>query len=248
MLRPPRVSASLGLLLALTSATARADVPPPAGQTRVQYAVRVVGGGPGVALVAHPTYGPEGGSVALVSPEQELRFVQGYQPGIYSLPAEEAAALVGRSGEEVDRALAAKGRVCVQKVPRVFQVATETRITAMTDVFEIAATPTSCRATLARTIYGGADGQTGEGTVDAAGRRVPPAPFTDRDLPVVAALGFAPGPSTASAPARPPANPPASEGPPASEKAGCAIAATEGHERALLVLVFVAVVRRRRRR
>lgn len=259
MPRFARVSLALGLLVMCSATAARADVPPPEGLRRIDYRVQVTGGGPGVAIVAYPTYVSEGGSVAVVKPDQELRFVQGYRPGIYSLPAEDAAALVGKSGEEVDRALAAKGRVCVEKVPRVFTVATDTKITAMTDIVEIVATPTSCRATLARTRYGGENGEAGEGTIDASGRRRPPAPFSDKDLEVVTELGFTPGPANGPAPGPAPveappqkqeaaAPAPVREGPPAAEKAGCSIGGDAGAGRALALLALLAAVRGRRRR
>src|SRR5689334_11620129 len=94
----------LGLVVGLTVETAaRADLPPPPGQTRVSYTVRVISSTQGAALVAYPTYASGGGSVELVTPNQDLKFFQGYTPGIYSLPAEEAASLVGKDSAQVDK-------------------------------------------------------------------------------------------------------------------------------------------------
>lgn len=236
-----------GALLGLAEGAARADLPPPSGQTRVDYRVRVAATlGPGLALVAHPTYvSSGGGSVVLMTAETELSFVQGYQPGIYSLPAADAAALVGKSGEEVDKALAEKGRVCIRQVPRVFTVATETKITAMTDVIQVDAGPEACRAALARTLYRGEGGASGEGGADAAGRRVPPAPFTDKDLPPLSGLAAA---SPRSAGATSPAAPTQRGATPAAERprAGCALGQAEGAG-GLAVLALGLLSRRRRR-
>lgn len=235
-----------GALLGLSVGAARADLPPPQGQTRVDYRVRITGTvGPGLALVAHPSYVSAGGSVAIVTTESELRFVQGYRPGIYSLPAADAAALVGKSGEEVDKALAEKGRVCVQEVPRVFAVATETKITAMTDVIQVDAGPEACRAALARTLYRGEGGASGEGGADAAGRRVPPAPFTDKDLPPLTGLAAA---SPTSAAATPPPASTQQGATPAAEKprAGCAVGQADGAG-GLAALALGLLFRSRRR-
>lgn len=253
-----RVLGGLGLVAGLCgwATAARADLPPPPGRVRVQYTVRVTGGGPDVALVAHPTYAPgEDSAVERVRADVAMRFVQGYEPGIYSVPADEVAALIGKSGQEVERALAASGKVCVQRVPRVFQVAERTRIIGMTDVFHVEATREGCRATLVRTEYVGANGERGVGGVDAAGRRLPPAPFTGEGLPVVDGLGFSPetpnvgtGAPEKVTPAVPDgAAPRPTEPPPAAPApAGCAVVGGQGSVGALLLIAGALLVRRRR--
>ncbi len=265
-----RVCGLLGLVgLVVGAQTARADLPPPPGQVRVQYTVKVTGGGPDVALVAHPTYASGGGSVERVTPDGELRLWQGYRPGIYSVPAGEVGALIGKSGPEVDALLAAKAKLCVKRVPRVFQVEEQTRITAMTDVFHVEATATSCRATLVRTDYVGANGERGAGGVDAQGNRLPPAPFTGEGLPRVEELGFSPetpketpGPATAPTKQDPTAKEPAktadapvttpadarSSAPPPASASACAVADGSGSSLALLMVVGLTRMRRRARR
>jgi hypothetical protein len=257
----------LGLVVGLTvQSAARADLPPPPGQTRVNYTVRVTSSTRGVELVAYPTYVSAGGSLARVTPDQDLRFFQGYTPGIYSLPAEDAASLVGKDSAQIDKILAAKAHVCVKKVPRVFTVPSATKVTSMIDVFQIEATTGGCHASLAKTIYAGANGEHGEGTVDASGHRLPPAPF-GKDLPLVEDLGFPLGTSGAasaagappqapeSAPSQAPESAPPSAreevSPPRAGCAGCALPAgsqTGADALALLALGLSASRRARRRR
>jgi hypothetical protein len=232
----------LGLLL---PCQARADLPPPPGQARVHYSVRVTGALQGVVLVAYPTYVPEGGSVGPVTQGKDLVFFQGYTPGIYSLPAEDAASLAGKAGDEVEKVLASKGHTCVRKVPRVFTVLADTKITSMIDVLQIDATLDSCRASLAKTIYGGANGEQGEGGLDSSGHRAPPAPFTGEDLPVVADLVGPAALPSAPATAAPPSVPTTES--PRGGCAGCATPApTETGEGALAILALLAIAVRRR--
>src|SRR5262249_9193540 len=100
----------LGIVVGLTvDGAARADLPPPPGQTKVDYTVRVQSSTQGVELVAYPTYVSEGGSVERVTAGKDLRFFQGYTPGIYSISAEDVASLVGKEGDKIDKVLSAKG-------------------------------------------------------------------------------------------------------------------------------------------
>ncbi len=183
-----------------TTGSARADLPPPEGQTRVAYSFRVVGSVAGVVLVAFPTDAPNRGQYAQLELDKDWTLVQGFRPGIYSIASADFAALGDKDATEVRQILATKGRVCVKTVPRVFQVPEDTKVSAMTDVFRIDATPQACRVSLQKTIYTGPNGERGEGSVDESGQRIVPEPFGD-DLPEVAGLGFTPGPA-ATAPSR----------------------------------------------
>lgn len=238
--------AALGIGLLLPR-LAQADLPPPPGKTQVHYAVRVTGTPEGVVLVAHPTYVSSGGSVAQLTADKDLVPIKGYTPGIYSLSADDAAALAGKSGDEVKTVLAAKGHVCVREVPRVFTVPTETKITSIVDVVKIEATPASCRASLEKTLYGGANGEKGEGGVDGSGHRLPPPPFSGEDLPVVTGFDIA-GAKPASSSAQTPSSPPAE--PPRTGCSGCSTPAgtsTGGGVLAAIALAGVAIRRRQRR-
>ena len=168
------------------------------------YAFQVTGSVQGVELVAYPMNTGSGTARFLrLELDKEWRPVQGFVPGIYSLPAADAADLAlfdGKDDDALGRVLASKGHVCAKAVPRVFQVSVDTKIEAMVDVFRVDATPSGCRAALVKTLYSNAQGAHGEGSVDASGRRVPPEPFGD-DLPEVGDLGFPLGPPW-NAPAR----------------------------------------------
>lgn len=234
----------IGLLL---PCLAQADLPPPPGKTQVHYAVRVTGAPQGVVLVAHPTYVSSGGSVEQLTADKDLVPIKGYTPGIYSLSAEDAASLAGKSGDVVKAVLAAKGHVCVQEVPRVFTVPTETKITSIIDVVKVEATPASCRASLEKTLYGGANGEKGEGGVDASGHRLPPPPFSGEDLPVVTGFDIGGAKPVSSSP-QTPSSPPAEA--PRTGCSGCSTPAgtsAGGFALALIALAGVAIRRGRRR-
>jgi len=262
-----QLARALGLLglaaCALMASPARADLPPPPGMNKVQYAFRVTTVTSGFAAVAYPTYVSKGGSAVVLTPDKDETLFQGYMPGIYALPAADAAELAGKSSEEAEKVLSAKGHRCLEKVPRVFTVDSDTKIRGMVDLIQIDATSTDCHASLVKTLYRGEAGEQGEGGIDASGRRTPPAPFSVGDLePVVGmvAKGAAsPSTSGTSAPDSPPpstsaaANPPSNTPPPAAQHAGCAGCATpsapapEGAALAILVL-GVLMLRRRQAR
>lgn len=258
MTKPSRAIGMLAVLPGLLLARpARADLPPPPGQTQIEYSVRVTGAPQGVVLVAFPTYVSGGGSVAKVSEGQEIRLAKGYAPGIYSLPAEDAASLAGKEREEIEKVLASKAHACVRRLPRVFTVPTETKITSMIDVLHIDASPAGCKASLAKTVYGGDGGAQGEGGIDPSGRRTAPAPFSAEGLPVVTELGGPPAtpsstPTATPTPAPTPTSTPTSTptptptAPPQAGCAGCTTSGTPvnaGSALALLALASFAVRR-----
>ena len=183
------VAALLGLAALVAAPTAHADLPPPEGQTRVAYRFRVTGAASGAVLVAYPMYNSAGGTVLELKLDQDALTFQGYMPGIYSFSSADAAALTGKDDAAFKDDLAKKGHVCVKAVPRVFSVQSSTLVTAITDVFEVDASATACRAKFKTTLYGGANGEKGEGGVDASGHRTPSAPFGS-DLPVVGDMGL----------------------------------------------------------
>lgn len=190
-----------GLLALGSLGDSRADLPPPDGQTRVSYSFRVTGSTKDAVLVAFPMYVADGSNALALSLDRDEMCVQGYTPGIYSLPTADAASLAGKDQAKVKEILAAKGTPCVKAVPRVFTVPTPTRVTSIVDVFAIEAGAGSCRTSFAKTVYGGARGEKGEGGVDGSGHRLPPQPFGD-DLPAVGDLGFSlEGTSKGSSPA-----------------------------------------------
>lgn len=234
-----RAVAVLGLAAGLFAGRpARADLPPPPGMNKVQYAFRVTGASPGVVLVALPLPSPQAGAATVLTPDKDVTLYQGYMPSIYSLPAADAAELAGKSQEDLDKLLASRGHRCVEKVPRVYQVPSETQIRAMIDVIKVDATATDCRASLLETIYRGDAGLEGKGGVDASGNRTPPSPFTNVNLaPVTGLLASSASPtaSPTTSPAAtgapdspPPNNPPSDAPPPAapSGTGGCAGCAT----------------------
>jgi hypothetical protein len=195
-----RVIGILGAVVlsgSICESVVRADLPPEPGQTRVDYTFRASGTETGVVLIAFPMYNSAGGHVLPLDLDKDARPVQGYTPGIYSLSADDAASLKGNEDDEsIASTLKAKAHLCVKKVPRLFTVPTPTNITSVADVFHIDATTTACVASFQKTLYAGANGEKGEGTIDKAGHRLPPAPF-GHDLPVVGDLGFVLGPTTA---------------------------------------------------
>jgi len=253
MFTPRRTNAAAVILVAALAGTrARADLPPPDGMTRVEYVFRVDAVPAGTTLVGFPTYNLDdnGSSVVVLVAGKDVRSVQGYRPGIHALAAADAAGLP-REQQAIAAYLKAKGRPCLKEVPRVFQVATSTGITKMTDVIHVDASPGRCSASLVNTIYEGPGGQRGEGGVDAEGNRRPPAPFGSKDVPDVTQSGFA----TASTPVTPaiagaptsaspaPATPPAS--PEAPRTAGCSVAPSSAGPW-LLAVPIVLLARRRR--
>jgi hypothetical protein len=255
-------SVSAALLLTFAG-VARADLPPPPGQTRVDYTFRVSGKTADVSLVAFPMYGKNDRHFAAIELDKDLRPVQGYTPGIYSLDAATLASLDGKDDDAIKAVLASKARVCVKEVPRVFTVADSTNVSAMTDVFTVEATASACKASFAKTLYASAKGDKAEGSVDAKGHRVAPKPFGG-DLPAVGDLGFplgtaaTPSPSTSSvgAPTTPtaPTSTASTTGPStdgtAPQRGGCAGCATAGGttttEAALAVAVTLGALARRR--
>lgn len=183
----PRFALWAACLLAasLVSVQARADLPPPPGQTRVSYSFRVAGEVRDVVLVAFPIY-TAGGKYALeLELGKDATPVQGWTPGIYAIRAGDFSPVKDSTDDSaVRQVLESKGRLCVKKVPRVFTVPTSTKVTSLRDEFAVQATPEGCRATLEKTLYRGANREEGEGTVDSSGRRVPPAPFGS-ELPAI---------------------------------------------------------------
>lgn len=231
------------LLAALVRTPARADLPPPAGQTRVQYLFRIDGVPHEIAVIAYPTYNSrDPGDVASLAAGEDQLLVQGYQPGLYALPAADTAGLAGLTGDAVQTYLAAHAKPCLRQIPRVFAVPTATGITRMTDVIHITTTATTCSAALVTTIYEGADGARGEGNVDTTGQRTPPAPF-GRDIPDVRGFGL-------SLPA-PPLPPPVTPAPPPRAdppQAGCAACNTGDPASPWLLTIPLALLARRPRK
>jgi hypothetical protein len=129
-----------------------ADVPTPPGITRMVYTARFTGKTEGVVLVAFPADHGGKGNVAPVALDQDLRSVQGYVPGIYSVTSEVAAQRIGNeSRQAVTALLAEKGHVCVKKIPRVFNVPTTDQITSIADVFQVSATTEARKTTFVKT-------------------------------------------------------------------------------------------------
>lgn len=234
------VAVLCGVLALCALREARADLPPPPGQTRVGYSFRVTGKVSGAVLVAYPMYNSAGGNVVELALGQDAVPVQGFTPGIYSLSAADVASLRGQEAAAVTDLLAKRAHVCVKAVPRVFSVPSATHVTSIVDVFEVDASATGCRTTFAKTLYGGGGGEKGEGSVDASGRRVPPAPFGD-DLPPVGDLGFPLG-GTGPSPASRGTDAPARGG-----CAGCAVSETEHGGAAIAALALAGAWGRRRR-
>lgn len=260
-----KLARALGLLgmavCAFADGPARADLPPPPGTNKVQYAFRVTGVTSGFVAVAHPTYVSKGGSASVLTPDKDEMLYQGYVPSLYALPAADAAELAGKEQDEAQKILAAKGRRCLEKVPRVFVVDSDTKIRAMVDVIRIDASATDCHASLVKTIYRGEPGEEGEGGIDASGRRTPPAPFSVGDLAPVLGMtakgAASPSSTGTSAPDSPPPSPtstettpPSNTPPPEAPHAGCAGCATpvapvtEGAALATLALGALAIRRR----
>lgn len=249
MLRSGPLVLLAGLLLA---APARADVPPPDGQTRVHYLFRVDALPDGAALVAYPSYDTDGGNAIILAAGKDVPSFQGYRPGIYALPAADVAALPRKDHAEAGKYLEAKARQCLKEVPRVFQVATTAGITRMTDVIHVTTAPEGCKVSLVSTLYEGPGGARGEGGLDARGHRTPPAPFGKDDLPAVE--GFTLDPSaTPPAPEAPPPNNPGPtpvtpgkpEAPPPAAASGCSVAPSPAP---WLLAPLALLLRRRTRR
>jgi hypothetical protein len=261
------IAAAVAVAAALAGTRARADLPPPEGMTRVDYLFRVDGVPEGTALVAFPAHnmGEEGGLVVPLTAGTDVRSFQGYTPGIYALAPADAAKIPREDRGEQAQAeayLTAKARKCLKQVPRVFQVATTTGLSRMTDVIHVNATAGGCSATLVTTIYEGANGARGEGGVDANGERTPPAPFgkdfaniKESGLDVSGAPPPAPTPPVVTPPiatppvATPPVTPtPAPAKPEAPKAAGCSLDPSgAGLPGAWLLVAFVGLLRRRRR-
>lgn len=202
------LGAALFGLVAVSAGDARADLPPPPGQTRVGYSFRVTGTVKDAVLVAYPLYNSGGGTVVDIVFDKDLVPIQGWTPGIYSLSSADATAL--RAIQEPKDAadfLEKKAHVCVKSVPRLFNVPSATHVSSAVDVFQIDATATSCKASFAKSIYTGEKGEKGEGTVDAAGHRIVPAPF-GKGLPDVGDLGFALDGKAPPTPSTPPTSSP----------------------------------------
>ncbi|MBK7584537.1 MAG: hypothetical protein IPI67_30665 [Myxococcales bacterium] len=265
--RRARVHAAIVGIGVFCLGIARADLPPPDGQTGVDYAFRVSGAATGVVLVAFPMYSSDGGHILKLAFDQDARPVQGWTPGIYSVGADALASIKDTADDDAIRALlASKAHMCVKQVPRVRHVPRATRVNSITDVFRVEATAAACKTTFDKTLYGGAKGMQGEGTVDTTGRRLAPAPFGS-ELPNVGDLGFTltqpaltPPPAiTPTSPAPTPSPPtpatstarPDSGSPPSrSGCAGCAVPSSqESNQRPAAWAVFaVGLLRRRRAR
>ncbi|MBK8256540.1 MAG: hypothetical protein IPK82_28205 [Polyangiaceae bacterium] len=226
----------LSAALILNAPAALADVPPPDGQTRVHYSIKVSGAPAGNVVVASPMSTSDGSSVAVVNEGQEMGFFQGYVPTVYTLPSADLVS-VQVKGPEALTALKSKALVCIQKVPRVFQVPTTSRVTKMVDVFQIEVSQGACKATLVKTLYSGASGESGEGGVDASGKRTAPAPFLADELPPTGDTSLSPkgaaSPNTnagaspvATGTAAPMSDQPANA--PAASQGGCAGCSSTG--------------------
>lgn len=242
------------LTVALVSADALADLPPPEGETRVDYTFTIDAVPAGMTVIGFPSYNfktPDT-HVVLVQPGEEVRMFQGWTPGLYVVPSADAADVTG-SDDAVKAYLAAKGKQCLTKVPRVFSVATTSGVEKMSDVIHLDASTSGCTATLARTRYEGPGGK-GEGGVDASGKRTPPSPF-GADLPDVRASGFVlattPAPATPTStptPVATPASAPApSTAPPASTSA-CSLRTDRNDGALTLLLTLLLGVTARPRR
>lgn len=215
-------AAFLGAALVWDAPSALADLPPPPGQTRVNYMLKVSGAPAGSVIVASPMYNSEGGSVVVVNDGAEVGFFQGYVPSVYTLSAADLPSVQGK-GPEALAALNSKALVCIKKVPRVFQVPTVSRVTKMVDVFQIEVAEGVCKATLVKTLYSGASGESGEGGVDASGKRTAPAPFVADELPPIGDTSLAPkGASAPAATGTAAANSDQPANAPAASQGGCA--------------------------
>ncbi len=252
------------LTITLASANAMADVPPPDGETRVNYTFTIDGVPAGMVVVGFPAYNSKTPDthVVRVHPGEDVQMFQGWTPGLWVVPSADAAGVTGND-DAVKAYLAAKGKPCLKQVPRIFTVSTVTGITKMADIIHLDASAGGCAATLANTRYEGPGGK-GEGGIDSSGRRKPPPPFGG-DVPDVRAAGFVltadPAPASTSVPdvipvpAKPPATPatpatPASKpaAPPASS-GGCSLRArTEDGAPTLLLTLCVGILTRPRRR
>jgi hypothetical protein len=253
---------------------ARADLPPPPGQHRVDYSFEIDADVEGSAIVAFPQYGSgDASNVAVVEPGKAVRPFKGWTPGLYLLPKADVAGIPKGDQEAAKTYLASKAKVCLKEVPRVFQIAEATNVDKLHDVIHLAAKGPACEASLVKSLYTAPDGKKAEGGVEASGQRRAPAPF-DQGLPSVSEAGFtgmgvaqpspspppspSPGPaaspagSTSSSPA--PSGAPAPSAKPGAESGGCAgCTLTETSSRGGAAFVAgaalaIAIVRRRRAR
>ena len=188
----------------MVSGEASADLPPPPGMAQVWYLFRVDAVPDGMTLVAFPAYNSDhqsGHHVALEA-GKDVKSFQGYTPGLYALPTADAASLPDDDGA-LKALLESKGKLCLKKIPRLFTVPTSTGVREVTDVMHVTVTPAGCSTRLVKTVFAGEKGKpSGEGGVDAAGKRLPPPPF-GRDLPDVSAAGFVLDGATANVAAAP---------------------------------------------
>lgn len=263
---------ALALLVASFAAPSRADLPPPPGQTRVDYSFEVDAGVDGSAIVAFPSYGSgDASNVQVIEAGRKVTPIKGWTPGIYLLPSGDVAGVPKGDQEAAKAYLEAHAKTCVKQVPRVYQIATETKVDKLHDVIHVDAKGGACRASLVKSLYTSTDGKKVDGGVDANGNRTA-APPIGKDLPSVSEAGFVgagtapptdaspPSPSSASptpsaapsssgAPA--PSSKPGADPPPSNGCAGCAL--TEPTSRgagALLAggALALAIARRRRPR
>ncbi len=189
-------------LASFSASSAHADLPPEPGHTRVNYQFQIDAAIDGRALVAFPIYNftdNESHSQVLAA-GTDVRPVQGYTPGIYSVATADVAS-IPKGQDEAEKFLKAHGALCLKHVPRVFDVPTSTGVDGITDVIHVSQSGVGCQASLAKTIYGGPGGKRGEGGADASGNRTPPAPFAS-GLPSLGDSGFALA-STSTPPSQP---------------------------------------------
>jgi hypothetical protein len=253
-----RPIAAVALAVGLAGGAARADLPPPDGMTRVWYQFRIEGVPEDTALVAFPEHDSSrrDSHVLTLQAGKDNVSVKGYPPGLYALSPADAAALVGLDDNAAKSLLAAKAQPCLKAVPRVYQVPTTTKVERMVDVLRVTRTSAGCSTQLVTTHYAGKGGIEGDGGVDAAGHRLPPAPF-GRDLPGVVDSGLSLDPAAAPpAWATPPdqtgaASPQSGMPPSEAGRGGCAgcmeAPVSSGGVPALLVALGLALGLGRRR-
>ncbi len=173
-----------------TTSVAWADLPPPPGQTHVDYSFEVDADVEGSAVVAFPSYGGgDASNVQVMEARKPLRPVKGWTPGIYLLPKADVAGVPKGDQDAAKAYLESHGKVCVKQVPRIYRIATETNVDKAHDVIHIESKGAACEASLIKTLYTAPDGRKAEGGADAKGQRNAPAPF-DKGLPSVSEAGF----------------------------------------------------------
>lgn len=178
-MRPLRLAFALAVSLAasLTASlgagpSARADVAPPPGRTRVAYHYQLERPVEGRVVVAFATYTNSDSNAQVLEAGKEYSTVQGYRPGLYSLVPADAAALP-KKYEEAKQSLETRGAVCLKQVPRVFEVPTAAGFNQVSDVFQITMVEGKCQTRLASTTYRGGDKTARAACSTTAGARCP---------------------------------------------------------------------------